>query len=561
MDHGPGIPFFQELLAFLVATVIVVPVFQRLRVSPILGFLGLGVIVGPSGIGLVGDPEGVRALAELGIMFMLFTIGLELAPRRLWAMRHTVFGLGSLQVFPTALAIGLIALAWGNTATASIIIGMALALSSTAIVMQLLIENREISSPLGRASFGVLLLQDVMVIPVLFAVVVLTDQTSPLPVALGIGMLRAVIGMAVIFVIGRWVLRPLLRLFARTHSREVFMAAVLLTLLATAWVTESAGLSLSLGAFLAGILLAETEFEHQVEIDIQPFRGLLLNLFFIAVGMNLDVRLLTDSLIWIVPSVFGLVGIKIGLAFAAGRAFGLGAELCLKKALLLGPAGEFAFVIIGAALTGGLVAADIANFMLAVAGLSMILTPFALQLGRALGPLVRDEGGHAALASNPAGGLADHVVIAGYGRVGQVVAGLLDGQRVPYVALDEDISRVREGRAAGTAVFLGDASHKPLLARAGADKAAAIVITMNHPRSTRKALQTVRQSWPKLPVYVRAHDDEHLAELVAAGAAAVVPETLECGRQLAAHTLTALGVPQEVASQLRSQLSDPVGDS
>ncbi len=561
MDHGPGIPFFQEILAFLVATVIVVPVFQRLRVSPILGFLGLGVVIGPSGIGLVDDPEGVSALAELGIMFMLFTIGLELAPRRLWAMRQTVFGLGSLQVFPTALAIGLIAWVWGNTATASIIIGMALALSSTAIVMQLLIENREISSRLGRASFGVLLLQDVMVIPVLFAVVVLSDQTSPLPVALGIGLLRAAIGMAVIFVVGRWVLRPLLRLLARTHSREVFMAAVVLALLATAWVTESAGLSLSLGAFLAGILLAETEFEHQVETDIQPFRGLLLNLFFIAVGMNLDVRLLTDSLAWIVPSVLGLVGIKIALAFAAGRLFGLGNELSLKKALLLGPSGEFAFVIVGAALTAGLVAPDIANFMLAVAGLSMILTPFALQLGRLLGPMVRDTRGHAALATNPAEDLSDHVVIAGYGRVGEVVAKLLDGQNVPYVALDEDIGRVRDGRAAGTAVFLGDASHKPLLDRAGADRAAAIVVTMNDPKSARKALETVRHSWPKLPVYVRAHNDEHSEELIAAGAAAIVPETLECGRQLAVLTLKTLGMPADVATQLRNQLPDPAPDS
>ncbi len=556
MGHAPDIPFFQEILLFLVATVIVVPIFQRLRISPILGFLGLGVAVGPSGAGLIDDPEGVRALAELGVMFMLFTIGLELSPRRLWAMRHTVFGLGSLQVFPTAVVIGLIAWLWGNTATASIIVGMALALSSTAIIMQLLIERREMTSVLGRASFGVLLLQDILVIPVLFAVAVLTDKTSPLPIALGIGVLRAAVGLAVILVVGRWVLRPLLRLLAKAHSREVFMAAVLLTVLATAWVSELAGLSLSLGAFLAGILLAETEFEHQVEIDIQPFRGLFLNLFFIAVGMGLDVRLLADSAVWVVPSVFGLVLIKCTIAGAAGRVFGLSTEVAVKAALLLGPAGEFAFVIIGAAFFGGLIAPEIANFMLVVTGLSMVLTPFAPLLGDALGRLAKDEREHTALRDNPVEALSDHVVIAGYGRVGQLVGSILERQRIPFVALDNDIARVQRNRLKGTPVFLGDASHQPLLVRAGIARAAAVVVTMNDPRSAKKAVETVRHDWPHLKVYVRAENDEHSGELVAAGASAVVPETLECGRQLAAHTLEALGMPPEAARQMLDQLRE-----
>ena len=554
MPHAPSIPFFEEVLLFLVATVIVVPVFHRLKISPILGFLGVGVLAGPSGFGLVGDPEGVGGLAELGVMFLLFTIGLELAPRRLWAMRRTVFGLGALQALPTGILIGLIAWLWGNTPAASVIVGMALALSSTAIVLQLLMERKEISSPLGRASLGVLLFQDLLVIPLLFAVSVLTDQTSSLPVALGTSLLRALVGMAVIFAVGQWVLRPLLRLVAKTRSREVFMAAILLTLLVTAWATESAGLSLALGAFLAGMLLAETEFEHQVEIDIQPFRGLLLNLFFIAVGMNLDVRLVADSIGWIVPSVLGMVAIKAVIAALAAMALGHPRRLALRAALLLGPAGEFAFVVIGAALVGNLIAPDIASFMLVVAGLSMVLTPFAPELGNRLSRLVAEPAVPASVEDASGGELADHVVIAGYGRVGRLIGRILESQQVAFVALDNDITKVERSRRDGAPVFLGDASHQPLLARAGADRAAAIALTMNSPIAAKRALVAVRQHWPHVPVYVRAHDDTHLTELVTAGATAVIPETQECGRLLAAHTLSALGVPSEATRQLLDQL-------
>ncbi|MFQ5973155.1 MAG: monovalent cation:proton antiporter-2 (CPA2) family protein [Alphaproteobacteria bacterium] len=558
MFEVPDIPFLKEVVLFLVATVVIVPLFHRLRVSPVLGFLAVGVLIGPSGVGLVDDPDGVRALAQLGVVFLLFTVGLELSYERLWAMRRHVFGLGALQVLVTAVAIGVIAFAWGNSAPASVIVGAALALSSTAVVLQLLVEHGEIGSRLGRVTFGVLLFQDLAVVPLLFIVTVLGGGEGPLLPSLGIALGRALIAIIVIFLLGRWLLRPLFRAIAGEHSRELFMATTLLAILVTASITGATGLSMALGAFLAGLLLAETEFHHQVEADIQPFRGLLLSLFFISVGMGIDFGAAADLAFWIVASVFGLIGIKAIIAAALCQAFGLPRDVTTRASLLLGPGGEFAFVVVGAAMAQGLLGPAAGQFFLIVAGLSLAVTPFCAILGQRLAPLLtpREERRHLAPRESETADLTDHVLIAGFGRVGQTVARMLDAQKIPFLSLDLDARRVARQRKRGVPVYYGDASRTEVLERIGAARASVAVVTMDDPTAAGRAVANIARTWPDLPTFARARNIQHSQELVAAGATLVIPETLESSMQLAGQVIHALGTPMDAVNQILEEIRE-----
>ena len=564
MDEHSAIPYLREVVIFLIAAGVVVPLFHRLRISPVLGYLIVGGLIGPFGLALwadmlpvlsyavISDLEGVQALAELGIIFLLFTIGLELSLDRLWAMRRLVFGLGSLQIVITGTIIGLVAWEFGNSVPASIVLGACLALSSTAIVMQLLMQSRRLATPLGRSSFSILLMQDLAVVPILFVVGVLGAKTGgnvglDLLFALG----KAVVVIVAIYAGGRLILRPALRLVAQSRSPEMFMAAILLAVIGISAITGATGLSMALGAFLAGLLLAETEFRHEVEVDIEPFKGLMLGLFFMSVGMGIDWRVVGDEPFWIIASVAGLFVLKTVVTAGLCLAFGLPRHTALEAGLLLGQGGEFAFIVVGLAMSLALLPPDVGQFMLIVAGLTMLVTPLvASAAGKLAMRMERDSTSRrheGELESE--GDMTGHVILAGFGRVGQTLATTLEAEAVPYLALDADAANVAAARAAGLPVFYGDAARLEMLNRAHIDRAQAVVVTMDAPVAAEKIVREIRQAWPDIPVYVRARDGAHAARLNAAGATMAVPETIEASLQLAGRVLSGLGASDEVVQR------------
>jgi CPA2 family monovalent cation:H+ antiporter-2 len=562
MHSDLGIPYLRELILFLVAAGIVVPLLHRLRVSPVLGYLLVGFLIGPHGLGMLAadwpalkmltitDLEGVRHLAELGVVFLLFVIGLELSFERLWAMRRLVFGLGSLQVLVSALVIAGVAVAFGLNAAAATLLGASFALSSTAIVMQLLAERRQLGTPLGRTGFSILLLQDLAVVPILFLVGVLgAGAGSNVGASLAVALGKALLAMVAIYLVGRLALRPLMRTVARTRSPEMFMAAILLVALGSAALTGAAGLSMALGAFLAGLLLAETEFRHEIEVDIEPFKGLLLGVFFISVGMVIDVGVVVAHALPLLAAVVGLMFGKAMLIAALCRAFGMSRALSLETGLLLGQAGEFAFVVVVLAQQLSLLDPDVAQFMLTVAGISMVLTPMVAALARRWAATLEHR---AAGAADDLAGLAEiegHVVIAGYGRVGHALARVLDDQRIGYIALDMDADEVARARARGRPVHYGDASRLDMLRRARLDHAQALVVTMDNVNAADHIVRAVREFAPDLPIYARARDSTHARRLLRHGASEVVPETVEASLQLAARVLAGTGMPEDAVEQ------------
>jgi monovalent cation:proton antiporter-2 (CPA2) family protein len=549
----------RETLAFLVATVVLVPLSHRLKASPVLGYLIAGTIIGPFGLGLVNNVEGVTTLAEFGVVFLMFAIGLEVSPNRLWSMRTQIFGLGSAQVVLSAVVIGVIAWAWGNSAEVSVLLGACLALSSTAIVMQILIERGALSARFGRAAFSVLLLQDIAVVPVLFLINVFgAPGDEPLIRVLVVALARALFAIAAVIVVGRAILGPLFRITAKTSGSEVFLAMALLAILGTAILTGVSGLSMALGAFLAGLVIAETEFRHQIEIDIQPFKGLLLGLFFMSVGMGIDFSAVADRAFWLIASVVGLVVIKTAIAAALARAFGLGTGEALRAGMLLGPAGEFAFVVIGAAVALNVIDKPVGQFMLIVAGLSMVTTPFMDIIGRRVHDwfAAREIVRTAAAVDAEIGEIEGHVVIAGFGRVGRMVARFLDEQHVPYIAFDRDSDLVRACRRRGQAVFFGDSARTMILDRARLDHAAAVVISLNEPEQALKVVTRLRRAHRSLPIFVRTRDTRHSEQLVANGATHVIPETVESSLRLGALVLQTLGSPRDAVDVLMDRIRE-----
>jgi CPA2 family monovalent cation:H+ antiporter-2 len=559
-----SIPYLREVVLFLVAAGIVVPVLHRWRISPVLGYLIIGGVVGPYGLGLLADQvawlrfavisdlAGVQALAELGVIFLLFMIGLELSLGRLWQMRRLVFGLGSLQIVISASVIGAVAWQFGNSPAASIVLGACLSLSSTAIVMQLLIDRREMASPLGRSSFSILLMQDLAVVPLLFLVGVLGAKAGgAIGLQLLLAVIKAVAVIAGIYLGGRMLLRPLYKMVARTRNAEMFMAATLLIIIGAAMITGASGLSMALGAFLAGLLLAETEFRHQIEVDIEPFKGLLLGLFFMSVGMGIDYRVVVDTFGWIVASVIGLFVIKSLITALLCVLFGLPRHTALETGLLLGQGGEFAFVVVGLAMNLGLIPPEVGQFMLIVTGLTMVVTPLvaatasrlARHLERLSGSVARPQDDD--LSS--VGELQGHVLVAGFGRVGCLLARVLDADAIPYVAIDNSVFNVAEARSVGLPVYFGDASRLELLRRANAEKASMLVLTMDDSAAIEHVVQMVRIEWPHLHVLARARDARHAAHLMDLGASEVIQETLEAGLQLAGRVLAVVGTPEDVA--------------
>jgi monovalent cation:proton antiporter-2 (CPA2) family protein len=553
-----------EVMVFLVAAGVVVPLLHRFGFGSILGFLLVGFVIGPFGLArfvedvpwlayaVITNLDRVHVLAELGVVFLLFMIGLELSVDRLWAMRRSVFGLGSAQVVLTGAMIAGIALLFDNALPAAIVLGAGFALSSTAIVTQLLAANGRLGTATGQTCFAVLLFQDLAVLPILFIIEAFARQNGgSIGFALATALGQAALAIAVILVIGRMVIRPMFRFVGSGASREMFLATVLLVIIGTAIATERAGLSMALGAFLAGLLFAETEYRHQIEVDIEPFRGLLLGFFFVSVGMGIDIAQIAAKPLWLAASVAGLFLVKASIFYGLARLTGRSRSVALEASLLLGQGGEFAFLVVGFSLGVGLLPSDTAQFMLIVTGLTMVATPVAAQGARRLARMIETveasgDQGEVNLPTN----LTGHIIIAGYGRVGQMLASVLDAQELPHVALDTDTDLVARFRQKGASIFFGDACRADMLRKADIQSAGAFVTTMDSTSAAERVVEEVHRNWPHVPIYARARDVVHATRLIARGATRVVPETIEASLQLSELVLIGAGVPDDAARQL-----------
>ncbi|KAG0622480.1 hypothetical protein M758_3G100400 [Ceratodon purpureus] len=537
-----------DVLWLLLASVVFVPIFQRLPGgSPVLGYLAAGVLIGPYALSIIKNVHGTRMIAEFGVVFLLFNIGLELSVERLTSMKKYVFGFGSIQVLATALAIGAFAhFACGLSGPTAIVIGNGLALSSTAVVLQVLQERGESTSRHGRATFSVLLFQDLAVVVLLILIPLLSPNSSrggvgiqAIAEALGIAGVKAAVAITGIIAGGRLLLRPVYKRMAENHNAEIFAANTLLVVLGTSVMTARAGLSMALGAFLAGLLLAETEFALQVESDIAPYRGLLLGLFFMTVGMSIDSQLFVNKFPVILGALVLLIGGKTLLVTGVGRFFGLSTVAAARAGLLLAPGGEFAFVAFGEAVNQGIMSSQLSSLLFLVVGLSMAITPWLAAGGQLLASRFDQQDVRSLLpAESETDDLQDHILICGFGRVGQIIAQLLSERLIPFVALDVRSERVSVGRALDLPVYFGDAGSKEVLHKVGAERAAAAVLTLDTPGANYRTVWALSKNFPHVKTFVRAHDVEHGLNLERAGATAVVPETLEPSLQLAAAVLS-----------------------
>ena len=547
---------YREAILFLVTAGIVVPLFHRLRISPVLGFLGAGALLGPFGLGrfadahpwlapfTIGNRSEIAHLAEFGVIFLMFMIGIELSWERLRVLRRLVFGLGAIQVAASAAVIAGILVVLDQPVAGAVLVGLALALSSTAVVLPVLAEQSRLGTPAGRTSFAILLFQDLAVAPILFAIAVLGRKDGgDLGGALALALGQAAVALLVIVVAGRVALRPLFHLVARTRSPELFIAACLLVIVATALVAAGSGLSMTLGAFVAGLLLAETEYRRAIEATIDPFKGLLLGVFFVSVGMNLDPAQLVAAPGAILGLSLGLLLIKGAVVLAGGRIMGIPRSVALETALLIGPGGEFAFVLIGGAMVAGLVPEPVGGAALLVTTVTMIAIPGLAALGRRIGRRVTKESLGRARAEPVPDPQQNRVIVAGYGRVGRLVGEMLKRHAISFIALDSDPARVAEQRRLGSPVYFGDSANTEMLRRCDIATARALVVTLDNPRAVEAVVQAARAERPDLTIVARARDARHATQLYEMGVDDAVPETIEASLQLSEAVLVDVGVP------------------
>lgn len=551
-EVGPAA--FKEALIVLGAAGVVIPLFLRLRLNQFVGYLLVGMVVGPYGLGrlaalwppfgavVIYEPDAIAPIAELGVVVLMFMIGLELSFARLWVMRRLVFGLGGVQVAASVLVLAGVASLVGLSRPAALALGLAGAMSSTAVVLGVLSAEQRMASPLGRASFAMLLFQDLAIVPVLLALGVGGENA-------GAAAVRGVVAVVLILGLGRLALRRLFRLVARTGSPELFLALSGLVVLACALETAQAGLSMGLGALLGGLLLAGTEYRRAVEVAIEPFKGLLLGVFLIGVGLGFDpLRVLQAPLATLGTAVV-LVGLKLAVTAPAARLFGLPWPAAIQSGLLLGPGGEFGFVVLGVASTAGLLPAGVAENVTIALALSMAAIPSLSSLGRRFSPRLAHHPAVALDLLPPPAAEEDsaddsaRVFIAGFGRVGETVAALLEAHAIPYVAIDRDPDRVEQLRRGGKSVFWGDITNPALLHQLGIKGARALVITMGARGEVDQAIAAVRRLRPDLMIVARARDADHAARLYRLGVTDAVPETIEASLQLSEAVLVDLGVP------------------
>lgn len=553
----------EPVLILLIAAVLVAVIFQRLKVSPILGYLVAGALIGEHGLDLFEDQEAAAGLGELGVVFLLFVIGLELSFARLRVIRRRLFGLGVMQVGLTALAIAAGCYFWaGERGSVAVLVGGGLALSSTAMVMQLLVERGEISSRAGRAAFAILLVQDLAAIPLLALLPILAASgggPGDTYQALLSAGLNGVAAIVVILLIGRFVLRPVYRIVAAAQNNTLFVALSLFVVLGVGFITELAGLSMTLGAFLAGVMLAETQYRHQIEADIEPFRGLLLALFFINVGLSINVFEIMENWLPILTLTVSLLVFKIVVIFSLGLAIRLPIAIAGHVAILLSQGGEFAFVLFGAATVLGIIPAPLAGLLITVVAITMVVTPLLAPLGAMWGEWLRDHdvSPDARLAGSETEELHNHVIIAGFGRTGRTVARMLAEAREPFVIIDLNIENVTLGREQHLPVFYGDAGRQSVLESAGIDRARALILTVDSVAGTERMTTSARRINPGLRIVARARDHDHAEILVKLGADMAIPELEEGSLRLGGAAMHTVGkVEDEIERVLADLRSD-----
>lgn len=560
MAEAANLEIYSDALVVLGTAGIVVPIFRRLGLSPVLGYLAAGALLGPLGLGslkselgglhwfTITDAASVAGIAQLGVVFLLFTIGLELSYKRLQAMWQLVFGLGSLQVVVCSAAIAVALRLFGAEAAPAIILGGCLALSSTAIVVEVLSEQGRMTTATGRTSLSIALAQDLAVVPLLLFLYILGEGTgASIWTVLALASGKALLALVLIIIAGRVFLRPLFRLVASTGASEPFMAATLFVIVATGVVTKAAGLSMSLGAFIAGVFLAETEYRKSVEVVIEPFKGVLLGVFFFTVGMQLDFRAVMSEPLLLFGAIVALIVMKIILVFWLARMFRVPRATALETALLLGPAGEFAFVGIGLAAELGLLSAQLSSFALAVTSLSMTFIPALGAAGLRISSFAKRRLYDPEIFAPPppaqGHAIQGHVIVVGHGRVGQVLCSLLERHAFPFIATDRDPDVVSEGRRLGREVYFGDAGNPAFLKACGIESAKAVIVTATGREHIDKIIKAIRQMCPDIVIVSRARDATHASHLYEIGVTDAVPETIEASLQLSEASLVSLGLP------------------
>jgi CPA2 family monovalent cation:H+ antiporter-2 len=568
MTAGHGGGDYKDLVVFLAAAGVVVPLFNRWKISPVLGFLTAGVLLGPDGLArfadtvpwlswfTIGDAAQLRQLSELGVAFLLFMIGLELSWERLKAMRRLVFGFGMMQVILCSTALSGLFMIMGQPLAGAVVLGMGLALSSTAVVLPVMAERGRMRGAVGRATFAGLLAQDLAVAPILITVTVLTALTAAggdlTPSVIGPALLTlgpAALGLALLVVVGRLGLRPLFRQVAKSRGpagggrQELFVALCLLVVVGAGVAAQAAGLSMSLGALVAGLLLAETEYRREVELNIEPFKGLLLGVFFVGIGIGLDLDVLAGHPAMVLGLAAAVIGIKAALIFGLARAWGLSGRAAIETALVLGPAGEFAFVIVNTSLVAGVATPVFTQAVLVAATVSMFAVPVVAMLGQRIAQSVSAPPVPTIVPGAEPEPRDASVLIVGFGRVGRLVAEMLTEHGQSFIAVDTDAAAVAAGRREGFDVSYGDAARSEMLALCGVETIRALVVTMDAPSKVDEVVHTARSLREDLIIIARARDDRHAARLYGLGVTDAVPETTEASLQLAENTLVDLGVP------------------
>jgi monovalent cation:H+ antiporter-2, CPA2 family len=546
---APMVAPLTQVLILLASSVLLVTLARRVGAPTTLAYLVVGVILGPHATGIVSDSGTVRQLADLGVAFLLFTLGLEFSLPRMLAMRREVFGLGAAQVGATAAVFALMGWAIGLPWLIAVVVGGAVSMSSTAILLAQLTERSELNRTHGRLAFSMLLFQDLAFVPFLALGSALAAGGGRFELG---GSLLAVIGgiisIVAVLATGRWLLRPLFHEIAHSRLRELFTLAVLLVVLASAWATTVAGLSLALGAFLSGMMLAETEYRHQIDAVIRPFRDILLGVFFISVGMLLDMRILAGELWMVLGMLVALVGLKATVAALVARPFTTTRFKALRTGIVISIGGEFGVALCTIGLQADLIPARIGEPLLIAIVLSMVLSPFILNNNKAVARfLLREKGPPVSSVREEVATIEiarrEHVILCGFGRVGQNVARVLESQGFEYIALDLDPARIRAARQAGDPVLFGDSSDESMLVKVGLETASAVVVSFSDPATSVGILHSIRRLRPEVPVLVRTADDARIKELQDAGATDVVPETFEASLMLVSHVLMLLHVP------------------
>jgi len=582
MAAGVDLIDYKDGLLFLATAGVVVPVMHRYKISPMIGFLAAGAVLGPFGLGrlatgfqplvwiTVDTSEAISGLAEFGVVFLMFIVGLELSLGRLLTMRRLVFGLGMAQVAVSAVVIGGVGARFGLTAGQALIVGASLALSSTALVVDVLAEQKRLPTATGRATFAVLIAQDLAVVPILFIVETLGQGGDSVTSGLLVALSKGVVAILAIVIVGRLLLQPLFRLVADTGNVELFMATTMFVAVGTGVAAASAGLSMALGSFVAGLLLAETEYRRAIEATIAPFKGLLLGVFFFSVGMGFDGGTLVAAPILVLSLALGLVFVKALIAAGLARLFGLSWSTAIKSGLLIGPGGEFAFIVIGLSVSAGLLDRPVADPILAVVALSMAAVPAFDYLGRRLAKTVETivPPDPATLVVPPTD-MAARAIIVGYGRVGELVAKMLERHAQPYIAIDRNAATVALARRRNRPVYFGDFASPAFLNATGIDQATAVIITVDAPAIVDDIVKAVRAMRNDIVIVARARDSNHARHLYEIGVTDAVPETIEASLQLSEAALVGLGVPMgpviasvhEQRDEFRKALTQAAGTS